>query len=239
MLENPLIAVFIAILTGLPILLGGVLARWESLLPGWLETEVRHIVTALVAGILIAAVALVLVPKGIEALSPLGVSLAMGGGGVLFLFLDKALSDSGARVSQLLAMLLDYVPEAVALGAMLAIGDRAAWLLALLIGFQNLPEGFGALREMTSGRVALTPQRALLLLGGCVLLGPLAALAGNLWLADHPQVLGGVMLGSAGGILYLTFQDIAPQVPLKRAWAPPMGAVAGFLIGVLGHMLVG
>jgi len=58
-------------------------------------------------------------------------------------------------------------------------------------------------------------------------------------LSDRPEVLGGVMLTAAGGILYLTFQDIAPQARLRQAWAPPLGAVGGFLIGVLGHMLVG
>lgn len=238
MLDSPLMSVLIAGLTGVPIVLGAMLARWEALLPGWLEMEVRHTVTAMVGGILIAAVALVLVPRGIEGLDPAMVTLTMAGGGVLFLVIDRALSNSGARVSQLMAMLLDYLPEAIALGAMLAIGDPSALLLALLIGLQNLPEGFGAMREMTSGRAAMARSRALLLMGVCALLGPLAALLGSVWLAGHPEILSGLMLVAVGGILYLTFQDIAPQVPLKRAWAPPLGAVAGFLLGVLGHMLV-
>ncbi|SDH03880.1 hypothetical protein [Roseospirillum parvum] len=237
--DGPLTAALYAALAGLPIIIGGGLARLEGLLPGWLDMELRHTVNALVGGILLAAVALVLVPRGIEVLSPLAVSLCLAGGGVLFLWIDKALSESGAKVSQLLAMLLDYLPEAIALGAMLASGAPAALLLALLIGLQNLPEGFNALREMCGGRHGLPFGKALLLMTGCALLGPLAALGGHALLADQPQVLGGVMLTAAGGILYLTFQDIAPQVPLRSAWAPPLGAVGGFLIGVLGHMLVG
>lgn len=43
----------------------------------------------------------------------------------------------------------------------------------------------------------------------------------------------------AGGILYLVFQDIAPQARLEKHWAPSLGAVAGFLLGVLGHMAAG
>ncbi|KAA5603262.1 divalent cation transporter [Roseospira marina] len=238
MRDSTLTAVLLAALAGLPILLGGALARVEGLLPGWLDREVRHTVTALVGGILIAAVALVLIPKGTEALSPLPVALCMGGGGVLFLWVDKALSESGAKVSQLLAMLLDYVPEAIALGAMLATGDPAAYLLALLIGLQNLPEGFNALREMTVGRHGLRFGPAFGLLAGCTVLGPLAALGGTLGLGDHPALLGGVMLMAAGGILYLTFQDIAPQAHLRRGWGPPLGAVAGVLIGVLGEMVM-
>ncbi len=40
----------------------------------------------------------------------------------------------------------------------------------------------------------------------------------------------GPMFFAAGGILYLTFEDIAPAAPLKGRWAPPLGAVAGFLL---------
>ena len=44
------------------------------------------------------------------------------------------------------------------------------------------------------------------------------------------------MLAAAGGILYLTFQDIAPQVPIETSWLPPFGAVLGFLLGLAGHL---
>jgi ZIP family zinc transporter len=46
------------------------------------------------------------------------------------------------------------------------------------------------------------------------------------------------MLFAAGGILYLVFQDIAPQVKLERHWSPPLGAVIGFALGLLGTMLL-
>lgn len=74
-----------------------------------------------------------------------------------------------------------------------------------------------------------------LLLG---LLGPLAAAAGVTWFADHKQMLDIVMMISAGGILYLIFQDVAPQAPLERHWAQPLGAVAGFGLGRLGHLMM-
>jgi ZIP family zinc transporter len=47
------------------------------------------------------------------------------------------------------------------------------------------------------------------------------------------------MLAAAGGILYLTFQDIAPQAKLDCDWGPPLGAVLGFLVGMVGHQLLG
>jgi len=44
------------------------------------------------------------------------------------------------------------------------------------------------------------------------------------------------MMFAAGGVLYLVFQDIAPQARLARHWAPPLGAVFGFALGLSGHM---
>lgn len=47
------------------------------------------------------------------------------------------------------------------------------------------------------------------------------------------------MLFAAGGILYLIFQDIAPQSRLERHWGPATGAVIGFGVGLPGRQLVG
>ena len=49
------------------------------------------------------------------------------------------------------------------------------------------------------------------------------------------MALGGMF--AAGGILYLTFQDIAPQARLEHHWAPPLGAVLGFALALVGEML--
>ncbi len=38
-----------------------------------------------------------------------------------------------------MGMILDYLPEAIALGGMVAVNSPIAPLLALLIGLQNLP----------------------------------------------------------------------------------------------------
>ncbi len=46
------------------------------------------------------------------------------------------------------------------------------------------------------------------------------------------------MMFAGGGILYLLFEDVAPQMPLERHWAPPLGAVAGCGLGLAGHLIV-
>ena len=59
--------------------------------------------------------------------------------------------------------------------------------------------------------------------------------------ALHPLLgaVGAIMLFASGGILYLLFQDIAPQSRLERHWAPTLGAVIGFCFAMLAEMLVG
>ena len=52
------------------------------------------------------------------------------------------------------------------------------------------------------------------------------------------SALDAVLLFAAGGILYLTFQDIAPQSRLERHWAPPLGAVLGFALALLADMFL-
>jgi ZIP family zinc transporter len=71
------------------------------------------------------------------------------------------------------------------------------------------------------------------------LLGPLAASAGFVLLSDLPQMTGALMLSAAGAILYLVFQDIAPQAKLVNQYGPALGAVAGFLLGLAGRLVIG
>jgi ZIP family zinc transporter len=69
-------------------------------------------------------------------------------------------------------------------------------------------------------------------------IGPILAIAGWLYLSDYVALLGAIMLFASGGILYLIFQDIAPQSRMRRHWAPPLGAVLGFGLGMLGANLL-
>lgn len=231
------LALLYATLAAVTMPLGGFLARIEHFQNKWLEQELKHSVVAYGAGVLLAAVALVLVPEGQKSLSAPWVALAVLSGGLMFMAADIVISRRGGSTAQLLAMLLDFTPEAMALGASLALGSESGLLLALLMALQNLPEGFNAYREM----VAFRPRQ-----GRCVLLffmllvpiGPVAAAIGFLWLAELEAVLGFIMLWATGGILYLTFQDIAPQVRLEKDWWPPMAAVAGFLTGLIGQQLL-
>ena len=224
------------LLAGLAMPLGAVIARFEKIGSEWLEQEFRHSVMAFGGGALLSAVALVLVPEGIANLNPLPACIWLIVGGLSFMALDIFLKKIETPASQLAAMLSDFIPESIALGAAFATGSSNAFLLAALIALQNTPEGFNAYRELNASS-AYKPQKIIIMFCLMAILGPIAAVSGYLWLSDSPQVIAAVMLFASGGILYSIFQDLAPQVKLKNHWAPPMGAVFGFVLGMLGLML--
>ncbi|MBI1906934.1 MAG: divalent cation transporter [Rhodocyclales bacterium] len=231
--------VLYTLFAGACIPLGGLLACHERIHPAWLETEFRHFIIAFGGGILVAAVALVLVPDGMAYVdhSMLGVLVFVGGGAVFFA-LERFLGARRREKPQLMAMLLDYVPESLALGGAFAIDAPSASLLALFIGLQNLPEGFNACRELCAAQGAGHRWRVLRFMLLLVPIGPVVAVMGWAWFGGESFLLGSVMLFASGGILYLIFQDIAPQSHMQRHWAPPLGAVLGFGAGLLGKMLV-
>lgn len=223
---------------GACITIGALLAKFERIRPAWLEEELRHGVIAFGGGVLIGAVSLVLVPEGSEYLhhSPITVLIVLLGG-VLFFLLERFMAKISSGKPQLLATLLDYIPESLALGGAFALGAESAPLLALFIGLQNLPEGFNTYRELSADGRASSAS-ILIKMSLLIPLGPAFALTGWLYLSNYTELLGAIMLLASGGILYLIFQDIAPQSKLQKHWGPSLGAVLGFCLGLLGETLL-
>jgi ZIP family zinc transporter len=224
--------------SGSCILVGGVLARVERIRPLWLEQELRHTIIAFGGGILIAAIAFVLVPEGQDYLgSPVfGVAIFLIGG-LVFMQVERYLSAKQRDLPQTIAMLLDFIPESLAMGGMFALGSPAASLLAILVGLQNLPEGFNAYREILAV-AGNRKHRTLSIMSVLILPGPVAGILGWYIAPAFPEFVGAMMLFASGGILYLLFQDIAPQSRLERHWAPTLGAVLGFSLAMVANLLV-
>jgi len=237
-MDNWTTIVGLTLIAGFAMPLGAAIASVERIQRDWLEAEFRHGVIAFGGGALLSAIALVLVPEGTSNLTALSVFVCFAFGGLTFMALDILLDSLSSPAGQLVAMLSDFIPEALALGAAIAAKSDAGLLLAGLMALQNLPEGFNACRELTDS-TSFSSLRIVGVFSLLALLGPLAGLLGFFWLSSYPTVVSGIMVFAAGGILYIIFQDIAPQVKLKHHWAPPLGAVGGFLLGLLGQMLVG
>jgi ZIP family zinc transporter len=224
--------------SGACILVGGLIARIERIRPRWLEQELRHSVIAFGGGILVAAIAFVLVPEGKGYFeSPVWSVIIFLAGGIIFMLVERYLSAKQHHLPQTLAMLLDFIPESLAMGGMFALDSPSAPLLAILIGLQNLPEGFNAYRELIAARKHRS-NNTLVLMTIMILPGPFAGAIGWSIAADFPELVGATMLFASGGILYLLFQDIAPQSRLERHWAPTLGAVLGFCVAMLAESLV-
>lgn len=229
--------VWVTLVAGLAMPFGAFIANIENVKPQWLEDEIRHLVMAFGAGALLSAVSLVLVPEGVVALKPLAAAAFFLAGGLSFMALDILLTKIATPASQLAAMLADFIPESIALGAAFVTGSNSAYLLAGLIALQNLPEGFNAFRELKDSS-KFRPFKIILLFASMALLGPIAGSIGYLYLADSTTTISAIMLFASGGILYSIFQDIAPQVKLEKHWLPSMGAVLGFMFGMVGQMFV-
>ncbi|MFA7553324.1 MAG: divalent cation transporter [Spongiibacteraceae bacterium] len=225
------------LLAGLTMPLGALLACIEKIESNWLEQEFRHSVIAFGGGALLSAVALVMVPEGLVHLNRVTAPFYLILGSCCFMALDIYLNKINTPASQLAAMISDFVPESIALGAAFAIGSETALLLAGLIALQNLPEGFNACHELNDTQ-RFSRKTIVGLFTLMALLGPVAGVSGYLWLGDAPVVVSAIMLFSAGGILYSIFQDIAPQVKLEKHYAPPLGAILGFALGLIGFMVI-
>jgi len=224
---------------GVTVFLGGLLSKYfeRYFQDGLVKEEVLHTSIAFGGGIIIAAVAFVLVPEGMNVLPLAPMAILFLTGAVIFFFLDRYIEKKGGTISQLLAMLMDFVPEAIALGAVFATDPNLGLLLAIFIGLQNLPESFNSYLDLRNS--GYTSKKCLLILLSLSFSGVLAAILGYYLLGNMPQLTASLMLLSSGGILYLIFQDIAPMSKLKKSWFPALGANFGFLVGMTGQKILG
>lgn len=226
-------------ISGITVFLGGILAKvYLAKFKNYTyKVEINHFITAFGGGIILSALALVLIPKGMEELSVLPTGILFILGSIVFLILDRYLAQKGGKMSQLLAMLMDFIPEAIALGAIFATDTQTGTLLAIFIGMQNLPESFNSYQDLTES--GYNSQRALIILFLLSFSGIVGALIGYYFLQNQPEITSGLMLFASGGILYLIFEDIAPSAKMDKKWLPAFGANIGFLIGIIGEKLIG
>lgn len=236
-MQDYLYVALLSLLAGLAMPAGALFARLDLLHPKFLTTKSRQFIVAFGGGALVSAVALVLVPHGASKLSLASAMLCFAGGGIFFYFLDNFLSKLKSSAGQLVAMLSDFIPEAIALGAAFAIGESTGLVLALLMVLQNLPEGFNAYEELSKS-TTFSPNKVLFAFCCLAVIGPVCALSGYFFLAEAHEFVAGLMLFAGAGILYLVFQDVAPESKAKSGGLPALGAVAGFMLGLLGNMLL-
>jgi zinc transporter, ZIP family len=222
-------------IAGLPIFIGGLVSFTFQVKNFKLKDEINHWVIAFGGGVLIAAITFALIPKAIVVLNLIEVMVIFSSGTLSFMVLDIVLSKKGGSLAQVVSMLMDFIPEALALGASFAHSQKFGLLLAMFIGMQNLPEGFNSFIEL---KRKMKSRSTLLLMFGLSFIGIIAALIGRNFLSEKPKLISSIMMFAAGGILYLVFQDIAPLSKRKKDWIPATGASIGFLLGMMSEKIL-
>ena len=223
--------IILSLFAGLAITVGAWLASIKMFHSVWMRQEFRHTIIAFGAGALVSAVAFVLIPDGAKHQSNMSTILTFLASGIAFMILDRLLANSKNKLAQFIAMMLDFVPEAIVLGAVVMQDFTKAVFITLIIAAQNLPEGYAAYTDMRKKKKNLL---GLFLLVG--LSGPIYVILGAKLFINYPGTLGMMMTFCAGGIVYLVFEDIAPKVVMEKHWLPPLGAVFGFAVGMLGYL---
>ena len=226
----------LALAAGLSIPAGALVSSRPLLAAFCRRQELDSFVSYFGGGALLAAIALVLIPRGIEHTPVVFASISFALGGLAFWQFSAWAQRTRSTTAQFMGMVLDFVPEAILLGVAAANGSSVAYLLAGLIALQNMPEGFAAFEEMQSRSISRRMSWTLFFVAP--LLGPLAAGIGFLWLAESERILAAILLFCSGGILYLVFEDIAPGAHRSRESFPAVGAILGFLLGMVGTMFV-
>jgi ZIP family zinc transporter len=225
-------------IAGITVFIGGLLANFFDHHTD--DTPVKytviHTLMSFGAGILLSAVALVLVPKSMDALDWPLLTFAFASGTLLFMWLDKYLSKTGGQMATLVAMLADFIPESIALGSLFAADQSTAYLLSVFIGLQNLPESFNSFRDLV--RSGFSVKKTLVIFFFLSFFGIGGALLGHFFLSDSPEITAVLMSFASGGILYLLVRDLIPESFEKKSHFASTGACLGFLVGIIGDKLI-
>jgi zinc transporter, ZIP family len=225
-----------------------------------LPERVAATLTALGGGILLAAVALELVPEADERAGAFVTAVGVMIGALVYVGADAWLTrdksmrmmrrsghaaaagqpmsmpkdrDETARGESIAAgLVVDGVPESVALGLTIAQGRVGVALLAgILIG--NTVEAYGAAHPIIAGGRTQKFAVALMAVIGVLLAG--ATVLGGTLLADaNPSIVGGAQAVAAGAVLAVISISIIPyafsEVSRQVAVMSVIGFVAGYIL---------
>jgi ZIP family zinc transporter len=249
----------------------GASAAWGLLIGGCLvagalaaaEFKLRPIWAALLTsfggGVLLAAVALELVPEADAEAGPALTAAGLLAGALVYVAADawlnrdehtKAMRRSGhaaaagrpmsmprddsevARGESIaVGLFVDGVPESIALGLTIAEGQVGAALLAgIVIG--NLVEGYGAAQPIIAG--GRSRRFAVLLLGGIGLALAVATVAGATLLSEaSAELIGTTQAVAAGAVLAVVSIAIIPHAFQDADRRVATATVLGFAVGYL------
>ena len=220
-----------------------------------LRERVAASITAFGGGVLLAAVALELVPEADDGAGTWLTSLGLVAGMLLYVGADAWLSrdddaattrravqaaaagrqmhmpsGEAARGKAIAAgLFVDGVPESIALGLTLAQGEIGlALLVGVLVG--NVVEAYGAAQPIVAG--GYSRRYAIGLLGAIGLaLAAATVLGGTLLSGASPALVGSAQAIAAGAVLAVITISIVPHAFTEVSRLVATAVVAGFVLG--------
>ena len=222
--------------------------------------QAASLLLSFTGGLMLAIVALDMVPEAVEAapwlpMAPLLLVLGFGVTWLLNCWIDKSAHHEDkahphhcacghhdlhtAGIVLAAAVALHNVPVGMAVGATVAVQGicLASVLAAVTIGLHNLPEGMSiAIPLLQDGSRTASAIAVAALSGVPTVLGAVAGyLVGN----QAPAALAAALSLAGGAMLYVVFFELLPEAALqwKSKW-PILATVLGFALGVLlifGH----
>lgn len=212
--------------------LGGVLAAL------WVPSQrSRSLIQHFAAGVVLAALAVELLPEIGREHAPGLVLIGAFLVGSLFMFGLKLLTQrlehqtgksTGVDLGLLLATFIDVAVDGFIIGAGFAAGGETGPILAMGLSVELLFLGLALASDAPGG------WRIVALSGGLGVVVLLSAIAGNLLLRGaSPATLGGVLASSAAALLYLVTEELLMEAHAGQAPETPMSTLvlfAGFLV---------
>jgi len=250
------LAVGIGVLVAVSLLAGAAAAAWLPLSP-----SLAALISAFGGGILFAAIAFELLPEADETAGPAWTAAGLLAGAAVYVGVDRWLTrdehtemmrrsghaaaagqamrmpeqnpDAGRGEAIAAGIVVDGIPESLALGLMVASGEPGLALLAAVV-VGNVTEAYGAAAPIIAGG---HPRRfALALLGGIgLLLAATTVLGGTLGTAMLGTAVGTAQAVAAGAVLAVLSISVIPytfeEVSSRVALATTSGFAAGYLLG--------
>ncbi len=240
------------LLIGASLLVGAIVAAGVSLPKRWAAT-----LTAFGGGVLLAAVALELVPEADAEAGPGLTAVGLISGALVYVGADRWLNSNEemqqtrrsmhaasagrpmsmpagevARGESIAAgLFVDGVPESLALGLTVAEGEVGVALLAgIVVG--NVVEAYGAAQPILAG--GRSPRFAVRLLAGIGVALMAATVLGGTVLADaSDQLIGTAQAIAAGAVLAVVAIAVVPHAFSEVSSRVATAIVAGFVLGYL------
>jgi zinc transporter, ZIP family len=243
-----------AVVVAASLIAGAVVAAWVRLAPGG-----AALISAFGGGILLAAVAFELLPEADEIAGPVWTASGVLAGAVVYVAVDRVLSadeqtemmrrsahaaaagqpmemtvdDGEVRRGETIAagIVVDGVPESLALGFMVASGEPGLALLAAVV-VGNLTEAYGAAQPIIAGGRGRWFAVGLLS-GIAVFLAATTFVGGTLGTAMLGTPIGAAQAVAAGAILAVLSISVIPYTFETVNSLVALATAAGFVTGYL------